>query len=592
MNSTHRPVRQDGVVAASLDRVPLLPMPRQVRPQDGYLQVACRHDNGTWPPTFMTSDLPAEGYRLAVSPDGVLLEAADDSGAFYGRMTLHQLLRVSPGGLPCGVIEDWPDIPVRGVMLDISRDKVPTPDTLYRLVDTLSEWKVNHLELYMEHTFAYRNHRTVWESSSPWTAAEIRALDAYCRERCMELVPNQNTFGHFERWLKHPRYRTLAECPDGFEHTAGQWRSPSTLNPHDPGSRALIAELIAELVPNFTSRRFHIGCDETWELGRGRCRSAVERDGLARVYVDCLAQIKALATAHGCTPLYWGDMIWKQFPDQLDLLDPEMIHVDWGYVRNYPFAEHAERLTRAGVPFWVAPGTSTWCTLVGCNEAAFGSNRSATRCAVEFDAGGCLNTDWGDGGHWQQLPVSFIGFAAGAAMAWCEARNPDTAIRAALNPHVFEDAAGVAGDVAYELAETWTYVSENATQGALLDRMLRTGLTGPLPEGVTEATLRETHAHLEVALRHLSATRMCRSDAGLIVDEFTNSGRMAQHACRLGMALARDDIGHAAVRRTLAADMREIIHERQRLWLARNRPGGLPDSLLGLEALVRAYEAG
>ena len=47
-----------------------------------------------------------------------------------------------------------------------------------------------------EHTFAYRNHRAVWEHASPLTAQDILELDAFCRARYIELVPNQNSFGH------------------------------------------------------------------------------------------------------------------------------------------------------------------------------------------------------------------------------------------------------------------------------------------------------------------------------------------------------------------------------------------------------------
>src|SRR5262249_28500336 len=130
--------------------------------------------------------LPPQGYRIR---NGAI-ESVDDAGRFYAEMTLRQIRR--QGIAPVGDIEDWPEFPVRGVMLDISRDKVPTMETLFGLVDELAEWKINHLELYMEHTFAYRNHRVVWEHASPMTGAEIRQLDSYCRERFIELVPNQN----------------------------------------------------------------------------------------------------------------------------------------------------------------------------------------------------------------------------------------------------------------------------------------------------------------------------------------------------------------------------------------------------------------
>ncbi len=144
-----------------------------------------------------------QGYRLTISPEQILIEAPEPSGIFYGTCTLVQLVAQYGRTLPAVQIADRPDFPARGVMLDISRDKVPQMDTLYSLVDMLAGWKINQLQLYTEHTFAYRRHPDVWAEASPVTGDEILALDAFCRERYIELVPNQNTFGHMERWLNH-----------------------------------------------------------------------------------------------------------------------------------------------------------------------------------------------------------------------------------------------------------------------------------------------------------------------------------------------------------------------------------------------------
>ena len=141
---------------------------------------------------------------MTIGDDGVALVGGDAAGCFYGRATLAQLARLHDGGLPIGTIRDHPDLAIRGVMLDVSRDKVPTMDTLYALIDRLASWKVNQVQLYSEHTFAYRNHPEVHADASPFTPEEIRALDAFCRERHVELVPNQNCLGHMNRWLEHP----------------------------------------------------------------------------------------------------------------------------------------------------------------------------------------------------------------------------------------------------------------------------------------------------------------------------------------------------------------------------------------------------
>ncbi len=109
----------------------------------------------------------SQSYKLVINSSGVSIIGSDEPGLFYGIQTLIQLLKIcyDPKNplsksleLPHLIIDDWPDFPHRGVMIDISRDKVPTMETLYDLVELLSEWKINQLQLYMEHTFAYRGH--------------------------------------------------------------------------------------------------------------------------------------------------------------------------------------------------------------------------------------------------------------------------------------------------------------------------------------------------------------------------------------------------------------------------------------------------
>ena len=108
----------------------------------------------------------------------------------------------------------------RGYMLDVSRDKVPTLATLKQIVDLLKVCNYNQFQLYTEHTFRYSKHEAAWKNASPLTPAEIRELDLYCRMNDIELVPNQNSFGHLERWLKLPEYNHLAAMPKGGAKTS------------------------------------------------------------------------------------------------------------------------------------------------------------------------------------------------------------------------------------------------------------------------------------------------------------------------------------------------------------------------------------
>ena len=123
-------------------------------------------------------------------------------------------------------------------MLDISRGRVPTLHTLLDLTSRLADFKINEFQLYTEHTFAYRHYAPVWRGWGPFTGEEILRLDAHCRKLGIELVPNQNSFGHLRYWLAYPPLeeacrKTSRPWPD---QNGAFLRYPATLAPNNPGT--------------------------------------------------------------------------------------------------------------------------------------------------------------------------------------------------------------------------------------------------------------------------------------------------------------------------------------------------------------------
>ena len=369
-----------------------------------------------------------EGYHLTIGDERIGIVARDAAGLAYGFATLTQLVRRFGRRLPRLHIEDHPDFAHRGVMLDISRDKVPTMATLYGLVDMLAEWKVNQFQLYMEHTFAYDRHRAVWKDASPMTGEEILALDAYCRDRYIELVPNQNSFGHMERWLTKKPYSEFAEAPGGVTMP---WRKlpPFTLDPRDPRSLELIDGLYSELLPHFSSKRFNVGCDETFDLGRGKSKQVCEERGTGRVYLDFLLKIQKLCERYGRKMMFWGDII-TQHPELIGEIPGDATVLEWGYEQDHPYDIDTKQFRKSGVPYYVCPGTGSWISLIGRTDNAMANIRSAATNGRKHGAIGLLNTDWGDNGHMQPLPVSYLGFLYGASMSWSPRASADMNCRA------------------------------------------------------------------------------------------------------------------------------------------------------------------
>jgi len=533
------------------------------------------------------SSLRPEGYRLTVDTEQVALSAADEAGAFYGRGTLDQLRREHDGELPLCEIDDWPDLPVRGVMLDVSRDKVPTMETVETLIDRLASWKVNQVQIYMEHTFAYAGHEEVWARASPFTAEEVRRLDAFCRERHVELVPNQNCLGHMGRWLKHERYRPLAMFPDGWTER-GRWRPPGTIDPAKPGSLPLVRELLAELLPNFTSERVQVGLDEPFEM-------PPERLGDYAAWVDTL---RGLSELDGREMLMWGDILADK-PGMIAGLPNGVTVCEWGYEDWHPFDGRCRQLADADRPFWVCPGTSSWLTILGRTTNMIGNCQAAADAAREHGAVGFLNTDWGDMGHLQYLPVSEPGFAYGAAVSWCLDTNRDIDLAAALAVHCFDDPSGHLSSALLALGDAYVGVVPKIWNMSMLTMHLywpQLQLGRTFSEGLTIDDLLGVEHGLRAAVEQLARSKPGRDDGTLVIAELEAGAALVSLMCRDARLRLEGDGWLSSIpetrRRELADEVDSLIETHRRLWLARNRPGGLEDSVAWLAHLRDCYRSG
>jgi len=423
------------------------------------------------------------------------------------------------------------------------------------------------------------------------TGEDILRLDAYCRERFVELVPNQNSFGHMHRWLTLPRYNHLAECPEGFEltlqgHTTGM--PPFSLNPPDRRSIEFMKGLFSELLPDFTSEKFNVGLDETWDLGLGRSAGAVQAKGAGRVYLEYLLGIHKLVASHGRRMQFWGDIIVRH-PELVAELPGDVVVLEWGYEADHPFGEHGAEFARSGIPFFVCPGTSSWNAIAGRTSNCIANVENATGNGLRHGAIGVLTTDWGDNGHTQYLPVSYLGFATGAAMSWCHESNAGMDFVSALDLHAFRDRARVMGTLGHDLGDAHEKAGGAPENSTVLFRLLTQASDSPLPDGVTVGSLEETIEHIESIVEPLDCARMDREDAGTIRDEFANAARMMLHACKRGKSMLEGTIDSAEEREELASEMRTILGEHRRLWNVRNRPGGLQESQNVFEERLREY---
>jgi hexosaminidase len=362
--------------------------------------------------------LDKQGYVIRVTESGVLVAGRTAQGLFYGVQTLRQLLRPEGSAgktlaIPMLTIRDWPSMEWRGVSDDISRGPITTLEYLKTQIRTLAEYKINLLGFNMEHVFDFKTQPLVSPKNATkdasrdpaFTPAEIKELVDYAGKYYITLLPEQQAFGHLHQLLKYEVYSDLAEVPHGH-----------VLTPTNPKTYDFIRQVYGEVVPNFPGPFFHIGSDETFELGLGKTKDLAAQQGLGRVYVEHLQKVFEIMQPYHKQLMFWGDIAVK-YPELLTILPKDMIAVPWDYDPKPSYEKIITPYTDAGLRVVVAPGAGDWRVIWPDFDNAFVNIRNFVRDGQKHQAMGTLNTTWNDDGE-SLVDMTWPGLVFGAAASW------------------------------------------------------------------------------------------------------------------------------------------------------------------------------
>ena len=393
---------------------------------------------------ILDESLPSEGYKLSIKPSNIVITHSDNNGILYALATLRQIFDQSDR-LYSLEIEDEPDFPLRGYMLDISRGKVPTLDTIKQIADNLVMLKMNHLELYIEgFSFAYPTFRKYWEDRTPITPEEVRELDAYCKERGIDLTPNQNSLGHMGDWLKTDEYKHLA---------IGIMKQ--TANPQNPETIELVAKMCDDLLPNFSSENFNVCLDEPFGLDSIAKKGLTVKD----MYLDYTLKMHEICKFFGKKMMMWGDIVIKH-PELVSKLPDDVTVLEWGYTANHPFDNHCEKYQKSGKDFIVCPGTSTWMGFCQKTDVSMTNIRNAVSAGKKYGAKGLLLTDWGDMGHVQYLPFTYVPLSLAASLTWNGSHSDLENMLSFINRYFYLDESDSLAQIIYTIGEYTKYEVE------------------------------------------------------------------------------------------------------------------------------------
>ena len=561
--------------------IPLLPAPRRLEHLG-----SGRASIGSDPTIILTPETmtrPAE-YELVIGRT-ISITAGGAEGLRCAQATLDQIRSLSLDTVPAIRVHDWAAFASRGFMLDVSRDRIPTMPELHALIRLLASLKFNHFQLYFEHTFAYAGHETVWKDLDPITPEQFQELDKACQTLGIELVAQQNCFGHLANWLRHDRYAHLAETHGAYQFNTITRTGPMSLCPTDPRSLELVTDWITQLRQTASGTLLHIGCDETADVGAGRSRSAVDQRGLAAVYAPFVSSVAGVCQSLGFRPMFWADIALTE-PTILDQLPKNLLAMAWGYEPATPFAAWTRTLCAAGFETWVCPGTSCWRSITGRTSERLANISSAARDGQAEGATGFMLTAWGDLGHRQQWPITLRALADGAQAAWAD--HIPTSDQA-ITKYVFaeQDARLVLwldrlGDVDLDLRKANPESGRPRLHNA---STMFNELHPADPNSPPRGSLADWQ-HLQKSLEELRAS-MPMLSTPLFRQELVHTLRRAELAVRI----ARLRRGEALSAEAIERDFHAMMDEHRSLWAHRARPAGLSASLSYDEAVLKTLRS-
>jgi hypothetical protein len=354
-----------------------------------------------------------QGYNLKIYKHEIYITAPTICGRFYGVQTLRQLIRTSPGKyLPQLEIKDYPALAWRGVSDDISRGQVSTIADFKNLLAKLAFYKVNIYMPYIEDMFSFNADPDIGRNRGAITKSEMQELVETAKQYQITLCPVFECLGHQKRILSLTQNRKYAELPDPE-------KMPWSFSPVVPEAFDFVTKLIDEMVeatpgPEF----FHIGCDESYDVGLGTSKKQVAKIGIGRVHADYFTKLHDyLRDRHQRKTILYGDMLLKH-PEAIPYLPKDCIIMDWQYEAETNFPSVRKFINAGFNNIIVSASVRGDVCFYPDNYIGFINTRNLAAVAKKENLLGSIVSAWGDHGAENLRENNLLGYAYNASASW------------------------------------------------------------------------------------------------------------------------------------------------------------------------------
>ncbi len=359
-----------------------------------------------------------EEYKLLINEDGILVTASGDEGVFRAITSLKQLIERGKGKLRYCKVSDNPDFENRCYLLDVSYGRMPKVEIIKRYIDYIAGLKYNEFQLFFESlVYDYEAYKDCTKDFQCYTPEDMKEINEYCKKRFIKLVPYVASFGHLRAWLNLDRFKHL-RVGDDETNTA-------TINPLHPESLNFLDGFYSSLFDLCDSSDVaNVGFDESMGLGLYQTEEICKEKGKERVFVDWLNKVADhVREKYSRRCQYFTDMIhgFENEDYVLENVPKDGTAVVWGYdpLDGVGVEKHCMALEKHGIPFYVCPSSSTWCSGTGRVDVCQFNLQVFAGVGIKHGAVGYMYTDWGSGDGHNSFPVwNFYPAALGGQYAW------------------------------------------------------------------------------------------------------------------------------------------------------------------------------
>ena len=350
-------------------------------------------------------NLGSEGYLLRIKSDKIELKANTPQGIYYATQSFIQLLEKADGKLPGVEVIDYPDMKVRGISDDISRGQVSNLDNFKKIISHIARYKMNTYMPYIEDMLEFENYPTIGKNRGALTKAEVKEILAFAKKNFVEVIPIFQTLGHYENILSQDEFLKYAE-----------FIGAASLNVSSDLTYVFLEDMLKEVFELFPSEYFHMGADESWDVGLGASKKLVEETNIAVVHANHYKKVYDICKKYNKKVMMYGDILLDH-PEILSLIPKDIIIVDWHYRADEDYLS-TKTIRNAGFEYLVSPSAWNFTSTFPVNINSLPNIKYIVKSGLENESHGMINSNWGDYGAETFKEFILYNYAWSAQCAW------------------------------------------------------------------------------------------------------------------------------------------------------------------------------